>query len=83
MVKKIEKILKPLINEAGYEMADVKILKQKGDMILEVSIDKDTGIDIDDCVKVTKLINPVLDQHDLIKESYTLEVMSKGVEDGQ
>ena len=83
MTEKIEKILKPIITEAGYKVAAINLSKPSGETLLEVVIDHDKGVDLDDCVKVTKLINPVLDEHDLIEESYTLEVMSKGVEDGQ
>lgn len=83
MVEKITDALTPTIKKEGYDVIAINLTKVKGELILEVIIDKKDGIDLDDCVTVTKLINPVLDEQDLIEESYTLEVMSKGVEDGQ
>ena len=44
---------------------------------LRVVIDKEGIIDVDDCVKVSKLINPILDEEDPIEENYILDVCSK------
>lgn len=44
---------------------------------LRVIIDKDGIIDLDDCVKVSKIINPILDEKDFIEENYILDVCSK------
>lgn len=47
---------------------------------LRVFIDKDTGIDLNDCEKVSNDINDLLDEADCIKEQYFLEVSSPGIE---
>lgn len=47
---------------------------------LRVFIDKDTGIDLNDCEKVNNEINDLLDTADYIKEQYFLEVSSPGIE---
>ena len=54
--------------------------------LLRVYIDKEGFITIDDCVNVSNLINPILDEKDLIEENYMLDVCSKekgDVKDGQ
>lgn len=80
MEKQIYDVLKGAINDINLELIEVNIVKHGKETTLEVVIDKDGGIDLDDCVSATHLINPILDEHDFIEESYTLEVMSKGVE---
>ena len=72
-IKKVKSAIEPIINEAGYILDDVQY--EVGN--LTVIIDKKGIVDIDDCVTVTKLINPVLDEKDFIEESYVLDVCSK------
>lgn len=79
MEQQIYDLLYDIIHQAHIDLVSINIVKQGKETILEVVIDKDGGVDLDDCVKITNLINPVLDEHDLMKESYILEVMSKGV----
>lgn len=78
--KKVEELLKKSIEELGYSLYDVEYEKQGKDFHLIVYIEKDGGIDLKDCEKVTDLINPILDKADPIKEQYFLEVSSSGVE---
>ena len=46
-------------------------------MFLRVVIDKEGTLDVEDCVTVSKLINPILDENDPIEENYILDVCSK------
>ena len=45
-----------------------------------IIIDKMPYVDLDTCVEATHIINPILDEADLIDESYVLNVCSKGEE---
>lgn len=56
------------------------MLKNGKDYFLRVYIDKDDGIDLNDCEKVSNEINDILDEADYIKEQYFLEVSSPGIE---
>lgn len=76
MVESIKKILEPAINELGFILDDV-VYEHDGNYWLRVIIDNDKPITVDDCVEVCKKINPILDENDLIKESYILDVCSK------
>lgn len=80
MEKQIYDVLNSVITDNNFELVEVNIVKHGKETTLEIVIDKEDGIDLDDCVTVTHLVNPILDEHDFINESYTLEVMSKGVE---
>lgn len=76
----ITEIAKPVVEENGCELWDVEYLKEAGEWFLRVYIDKDGGVSIDDCVAVTRALDPILDERDLISDSYTFEVSSAGVE---
>ena len=78
--EKVEKLLKPVIEENGYELYDVEYAKEGKNYFLRIYIDKPDGIDLKDCEKVNDLINEPLDKADYIKEKYFLEVSSPGIE---
>ena len=59
---------------------DVEYVKEGSEWFLRIYIDKEDGVDLDDCENVTDLINDPLDELDPIKEPYYLEVSSPGVE---
>lgn len=77
---KVNDLLKGKINSLGYDLYDVEYVKEGKDYFLRIYIDKDTGIDLNDCEKVSNEINGILDEKDLIKEQYFLEVSSPGIE---
>ncbi len=77
MEEKIKKLLeKPLI-EAGFNIDEVTYQKEEGVNTLRIVIDKDGIVNLDDCILANKIINPILDEKDLISESYVLDVCSK------
>ena len=78
--EKIENLLKPIIENLGYNLFDVIYVKEAKDYYLRIFIDNEKGISIDDCEKVSNAINDILDEKDYIKEQYFLEVSSAGLE---
>lgn len=78
--EKLESILKPVVEGLGYDLYDVIYAKEAKDFYLKVFIDKETGISIDDCEKVSNAVSDLLDKEDPIKEQYFLEVSSAGLE---
>ena len=78
--EKVEKLLKPTIEKTGYELYDVEYAKEGKNYFLRIFIDKQEGIDLNDCEKVNDVINDLLDEADFIKEQYFLEVSSPGIE---
>lgn len=76
--EKIRNLLEPKINEAGYLLDEVKYGKdENGVNTLMLIIDKEGYININDCVTVNDIVNPILDEADPISESYVLDVCSK------
>ena len=73
----IKELIQKKIEEAGYILDAVPYEKDGKSYFLTIVIDKAGIVTVDDCVNVTKIINPILDEKDPIKESYILDVCSK------
>ncbi len=73
-------LIMPTVNELGCSLWDVEYVKEGARQILRVTIDKESGVDINDCEAVHRAIDPILDETDPIPVQYYLEVSSPGVE---
>lgn len=76
----VREAILPTVTELGYRIWDVTYSKIGADYHLEITIDSDNGIGIDDCEKVHRAIDPILDECDPIEGFYYLEVSSPGIE---
>ncbi len=78
----VRDIASPLAEELGYILWDVEYVREGADMILRITIDTDAegGINIEDCEKMHRAIDPLLDEADPIEGAYMLAVSSPGVE---
>lgn len=74
------KLALPVVEEAGCELWDVEYVREAGSWFLRIYIDKEGGVDILDCEKVSRALSDLLDEADPIEGSYTLEVGSAGAE---
>ncbi len=77
---RVEKCIKSKIESLGFELYDVEYAKEGKDYFLRIYIDSKNGINIEDCEKVSNAINEPLDEENIIREQYFLEVSSPGVE---
>lgn len=76
----VTRLALPVVEEAGCELWDVEYVREAGTWFLRVYIDKEGGVDILDCEKVSRPLSDLLDEADPIEGSYTLEVSSAGAE---
>ncbi|MCQ2385130.1 MAG: ribosome maturation factor RimP [Clostridia bacterium] len=76
----VKQLILPTVTQLGYHVWDVTYQKIGADYHLEVTIDHPDGISIDDCEKVHRSIDPVLDEADPIMDAYYLDVSSPGLE---
>ena len=76
----VSELLRPTVEELGYELWDVEYSKIGTEYHLELTIDSDEGINIEDCEKVHRAIDPILDEADPIENAYRLSVSSPGFE---
>lgn len=75
--KNVRELIEPIITENHFLLDQVIYEKEGNIQFLRIIIDKNGIVDVDDCVTVTNLINPLLDEKDLIAENYILDVCSK------
>ncbi len=80
IVGTVTEALKPVINELGYSVWDIEYVKEGADYFLRFTIDRKEGVNIEDCEKVHRAIDPLLDELDPIEDAYHLEVSSPGIE---
>lgn len=76
----VRALAEPIARELGYDLWDVEYVKEGADYYLRIEIDSENGITLDDCEKMHRAIDPVLDEADPIDDAYHLEVSSCGVE---
>ena len=76
----VREAIESTVTELGYSIWDIEYSKVGADYHLEITIDKKDGIDIEDCERVHRAIDPILDECDPIEGFYYLDVSSPGVE---
>jgi len=80
ITERVEALLTDTIRELGYSLYDVEYQKEAGNMVLTLYIDREEGVDIDDCEKVSRAVDPILDETDPIPDAYYLSVSSVGLD---
>ena len=70
----------PVVESFGCELWDVEYVREGSDYFLRLYIDKEGGVDISDCEKISRAVDPILDEKDPIQDSYHFEVCSAGLE---
>jgi len=79
LISELYKIIQPIVDEQGYELYHIEFIEEEKEFYLRVFIYRDEGINIDDCVKVSRPISKALDTSDPIDIPYCLEVSSPGI----
>ncbi len=80
VVASVWNIAAPIAESLGLELWDIRFVKEGASWFLRVFIDKDGGIEIQDCEKMSRALDKPLDDADPIEQSYCLEVCSPGLE---
>ena len=78
--KQVEELLAPTIESLGCSIWGVEFLSQGKHSKLRVYIDKEGGVDVDDCAAVSRHVSDILDVEEVITSAYTLEVSSPGMD---
>ena len=71
---------KPVVEQFGCELWDVEYVREGSEYFLRLYLDKEGGVDINDCEAVSRAMDPILDEKDPIPGSYHFEVCSAGLE---
>lgn len=80
ITERVEVLAKPIVEEEGCELWSVEYVKEAGTWYLRIFIDKEGGVDILDCERISRRMDPILDEEDPIPDSYVFEVGSAGAE---
>lgn len=73
-------LAQPVVEGFGLSIWDVEYVREGGEWFLRIYIDKDAPVDINDCERVSRAMDPILDEADPIPDSYNFEVCSAGCE---
>jgi len=79
-VSDIWSIIEPVVEGMGYEVVDIEFRPHPSNGLLRIYIDREGGIQLDDCTEVSKQISSVLDVEDPIPGQYNLEISSPGMD---
>ena len=80
ITEKVAALAKPVVEEEGCTLWDVEYVREAGSWYLRIFVDKEGGLSIDDCERISRRLDPMLDEADPIPESYVFEVGSAGAE---
>ena len=80
ITEKVTELAGPIVEEEGCSLWDVEYVREAGSRYLRIYIDKPGGVDIADCERISRRLDPILDEADPIPESYVFEVGSAGIE---
>ncbi len=80
ITEKVRELAEPVVAEEGCSLWDVEYVREAGAWYLRLYIDKEGGVGIDDCERISRRLDPILDEADPIPESYVFEVSSAGAE---
>ena len=76
----VQSFAEPIVLQHGCSLWDVEYVREGGEWFLRLYIDKEGGVDINDCEAISRAVDPVLDEKDPIPDSYHFEVCSAGLE---
>lgn len=79
-VAAVTAIAEPIAAELGLKLWDVRFVKEGAQWYLRIFIDKEGGVNIDDCVDMSHALDKPLDEADPIEQAYCLEVSSPGTD---
>ncbi len=80
LTERVAALIGPKITELGYELYDVEFRKEYGNWELLVTVDSPSGVSLEDCERVSRAIDPILDEADPIEQAYYLTVSSVGLD---
>ncbi len=80
LTDRVSDIARSVVEEEGCRLWDVEYVKEAGTWYLRVLIDRDNGVSIDDCERISRRLDPILDKEDPIPDSYVFEVGSAGAD---
>ncbi len=79
IISKLEEVIQPVVEKLGLDLYDIEYKRDRSGWVVRVFISSKDGVTLNDCVRVSKQLNLLLDVEDIISHSYNLEVSSPGL----
>jgi len=79
-VMQIENLVEPILEEMGYELVNVEYVSSFGRWILRLFVDKEGGVTIGDCARISEELGDLIDVKEFVRHEYNLEVSSPGLD---
>jgi ribosome maturation factor RimP len=76
----VASLVEPILQEMAFELVDVEFLHSQGRWVLRLTIDREGGVTIDDCARVSRELGDLIEVKDLILQRYVFEVSSPGLD---
>ena len=80
VIEQIEELVQPLLEDLGCELVDLEYQREQRGWVLRFFLDKEGGINLDDCAMASREISSLMDVENIINTAYSLEVSSPGIE---
>ncbi len=80
ITERVEALVAPILEDLGYELVDIEYQREERGWVLRFFLDRDGGINLDNCAAASREISSILDVEDVVGTAYSLEVSSPGVE---
>ena len=79
VIKRVEAVAQPVLEEMELELMEVQYRREQSGWVLRLIIDKQDGVNLDDCAVVSRELSQLLDIEDFMGQAYSLEVSSPGL----
>lgn len=79
IIEEVRQLAEPMLQAQGFELVDVEYQRERQGWVLRIYIDRQGGVNIENCAEVNRELGTILDVRDIIPNAYTLEVSSPGL----
>ncbi|MEI6863327.1 MAG: ribosome maturation factor RimP [Candidatus Omnitrophota bacterium] len=80
VTERVKALAQAYLDDNSIELVEIMYRREQGGMVLRLLVDTPEGIRIDECEAVNKFLSKTLDEEDVVKDSYTIEVASPGLD---
>ena len=77
---KLEEIITGPLADEGFEVVEIKIAQFRKSSRLQIFVASDSGVKLDDCARISRVIEPLIDNNHMFPNGYSLEVSSPGLD---
>lgn len=77
---KIAELITPPIEANGYDLVELKLARYRQNHAIRIFIDSDNGVKLDECARLSKAIDIILEDNNIFRKGYTIEVSSPGLD---